>query len=61
MGDKAWKRREREVARFFNGERNALFLMGRTSQRENLFNWVGPVPGNKYAIVTYKMVQKLKN
>ena len=24
MGDKAWKRREREVARFFNGERNAL-------------------------------------
>ena len=24
MGDKAWKRREREVARFFNCERNAL-------------------------------------
>ena len=24
MGDKAWKRREREVARFFNGERNGL-------------------------------------
>lgn len=24
MGDKAWKKRERNVAKYFNGERNAL-------------------------------------
>ena len=24
MGDKAWKQRERQVARFFDGDRNAL-------------------------------------
>ena len=35
--------------------------MGRTSQRENLFKWVGPVPGNKYAILTYKGGPKIKS
>ena len=34
--------------------------MWRTSQRENLFKWVGPVPGNQYAIVTYKNGRKVK-
>ena len=47
-----WARSYRKVQKV--GRRNALFLMGRTTQRENLFKWVGPVPGNKYAIVTYR-------
>ncbi len=35
--------------------------MGRTSQREKLGKWVGPVPGNKYAILTYKGGPKIKS
>ena len=53
-----WARGYRNVQKM--GKRNALFLMGRTTQRENLFKWVGPVPGNKYVIVTYKNGPKVK-
>ena len=53
-----WARGYRNVQKM--GKRNALFLMGRTIQRENLFKWVGPVPGNKYVIVTYKNGPKVK-
>ncbi len=53
-----WARSYRKVQKV--GKRNALFLMGRTTQRENLFKWVGPVPGNKYAIVTYRGGPKVK-
>ena len=42
-------------------KRNMLFLMGKTTQRENLFKWVGPIPGNKYALLTYKGGPKIKN
>ena len=42
-------------------KRNMLFLMGKTAQRENLFKWVGPVPGNEYALITYKGGKKIKS
>jgi len=42
-------------------KRNMLFLMGRTAQREPLFKWVGPLPGNEYALITYKGGPKPKS
>ena len=37
------------------------YIHRKTKKRESLFNWVGPLSGNKYVLVTYKGGPKVKS